>query len=68
MDKNTKHLGKYQKHMLEFAKKYCNNGRIHSVATDSFTQKVAKSLEKRGLIIINEFNQFTLKESTHEKI
>lgn len=52
-------LGKLQKNMLKFAKRLgCNNW--HSLATDYTTQKVAKSLQSKGLIKINEFNQFTL--------
>lgn len=59
---NTKHMGKNERAMYEFAKKHLANGRIHSLATDATTQRTARQLVKRGLIVINEYNQFTLKE------
>lgn len=56
MKKNEKQLGKYQKNMLAFIRK-CNGW--HSLANDTFTQKVAKSLENRGLIEIDKrYNMF----------
>lgn len=54
---NEMRLGKYQKAMLNFAKKF--NG-WHSITTidNNFTLKVAQSLQKRGLLKINQFRQF----------
>lgn len=52
-------LGKYQRNMLTFIRK-CNGW--HSLANDSFTQKVAKSLEKRNPIEIeSKLNMFRAK-------
>lgn len=42
-------LGRHQLHMLEFCQRY--PGR-HHIARDSYTRKVARSLENRGLIKI----------------
>ena len=54
---NNKHLGKHQKKMLEFVRKYG----LFSVAHDPITQRTAKSLEKRELIKINQFGQIEAK-------
>jgi hypothetical protein len=60
--KNTKHMGKNEKAMYNFAQKHLTGGRIHSLAKDATTQRTARQLVQRGLITINENNQFTLKE------
>lgn len=54
---NTKHLGKHQKKMYEFVKKYG----LFSISNDPLTQRTARSLEKRGLININQFGQIERK-------
>ncbi len=53
-------MGKYQKAMLVFAKKYggwCSITRLDN----GFTYRVALSLQKRGLIRVNQFRQFKIK-------
>ncbi len=59
MTLNKKPQGKYQKKMYSFLKR--NEG-WHSIATDSLTQRNAKSLRRKGLIEINKFNQMRLKK------
>lgn len=46
---NEKGLGKYQRDMLGFARRLMG---IHYMTMDSFTKRVAASLEQRGLISI----------------
>jgi len=60
MTNETRKLGIHQQEMLDFARIHLTDGKIHSLAKDSTTQRVAKSLEAMDLIKINEFNQFTL--------
>jgi len=52
--KNIKRLGGYQKNMLDFVTR-CPGW--HGINKDSLTQKVAKSLAKRGLIELNDYGQ-----------
>jgi len=52
---NIKGLGKNQSRIIHFLKKYPG---WHSFSTDDITVKVINSLIKRGLLIVNEFNQF----------
>ncbi len=55
---NTKNLGKHQKKLLKFAKKYSEAWHFYS--QDSLTKKVVKSMQDKGLIIVNEYHQFHL--------
>lgn len=55
MDKNEKGLGKLQKECLNFIREV--NG-WHTYADNPQTKRIVKSLEKRGLVITNEFKQF----------
>ena len=55
MDKNEKGLGKLQRECLSFIREV--NG-WHTFSSLPQTKRVVKSLEKRGLVITNEFNQF----------
>lgn len=55
----VKPIGKYQKSMYEFLKKY--PGEWHSYSKDSLTKKTVSSLKKKKLICINKFSQMKLK-------
>jgi hypothetical protein len=57
---NSKKMGKLQKKMLEFLKKYPNTW--HGYNDDFETRRIIKSMLERGLIETNEFNQFKLAE------
>lgn len=65
MVKNTKGLGYYQKHMLNFLKKMYalhNENRMHSISREREMRRVATSLEKRGLVIVNrDFECWTVR-------
>lgn len=52
---NTKGLGQCQKQMLRFMAAYPN---WHSYRGDAKTTRIARSLEKRGLVELNEYGQF----------
>jgi hypothetical protein len=55
----TMRLGKHQKRMLDFLAKY--HGQC-SISRDSTTRKVARSLEKRGLITVdNTYENWTVR-------
>lgn len=58
---NTNHntLGKNQTRMLRL---YAH-GQLHGFASDPTTVKTAKSLQRRGLITINEFKQAKITRS-----
>lgn len=53
--KNTKRLGKLQKEMLAFGIKYPF---WHAFSFDPTMKRVRNSLIDRGLIEVNQFNQF----------
>ena len=53
-------LGKLQRKALEFAQKTSG---WQSFSTDSVTKRVIKSLVDRGLLEVNEFNQFRMIKS-----
>lgn len=42
--------------MAEFAATY--KGKWHSFARDEITRRAVKENEKRGMIVVNDFNQF----------
>ena len=52
-------LGKLEKDMLDFSKKYYNEWSSYS--TDSTTKRVVSSLKKKRLICTNKYHQFKLK-------
>lgn len=54
----TKGMGKLQQAMYDFV---CRYEGWKSLANDRVTQSVAKSLVKRNLVVINEFNQMRKK-------
>ncbi len=54
---NTAKMGKKQKEMYNFCVKWSGK---HLLASDSYTQKIAKSLVRRGLIVIDDFGAMSL--------
>lgn len=52
-------LGKNEKHAYEFVKKYPG---WHGFDNDRTTKNAIKSLLRKGLIKVNEFNQFSINE------
>ena len=50
-------LGRHQKGMLNFLKMHKG---LQSISNDSITLKIARSLVKRNLIMMNENNQISL--------
>jgi len=52
-------LGKNMRHALEFAKKYA--GKWQGFASDRATRNAIQSLQRQGLIEVNEFQQFRVK-------
>lgn len=56
---NIKGLGKSQRAALEFAQFYTVDS-WHTFSQDSKTQRIMQSLQRRGLIEINQFAQFKL--------
>ena len=56
----TKLIGKYQKSMFTFLKKY--PGEWHSYSQDSLTKKTLTSLKKKGLVCTNKYHQMKLKK------
>jgi hypothetical protein len=50
-----KAIGKHQVNLLGFAHKYKG---WHSFAGDAITRKTVKTLEKKGYLEVNQFEQF----------
>lgn len=50
-------MGKNMKHALAFIKQVSG---WHSFSNDRATKEAVKRLEVRGLVVVNQFNQFRL--------